>query len=283
MFIPKNDFLFAQFVKVLLDADDGQNAGGNGGDDQTSGEKVAETKKTAEEAAARAAQAERAKSKKQLAKRDEQIAELKDQLAHLEEVVNTYAEKTPVVTPEGKPTEEQEGGAAGALKVMLKKQERELEKLKLELQRQTERAAQAESARLEGERCRKIREVLSDIRCRDVTTGERFLSPIVARDEDDGELYVTLQDGSQAPLNKDSADQVVPDYLKVTDVPGGSGTTNGVTQRKEQQKELQAAKEELRNLQQQANRSGRDSDLSRYQKQKEIVRKMENEFAKVRS
>lgn len=260
--------------RILLDANDGSEGAGSGtegDDDQAS--KEAEVQKKIDDAAAKAAQAERAKSKKQLQKRDEEISELKTHMQKLEELVTEFATRS--AADETKNQDGQVGGEAGALKVELAKQTRELEKLRKDLEAQTERARKAEAERLAGEQRRRIQEVLTEIKCRDLTVGERFLSPIVTRDEDDGELYVRLIDGELAPLTKDSADSVLPDYLKLTEVLGGAGSVNGSTKKQETQKELDTARKELDRLANVARQTNTNSDIQKYQRQKRVVQQIE--------
>ena len=134
---------------------------------------------------------------------------------------------------------------------------------------------QLQTERLAGEQRRRIQEVLTEIKCRDLTVGERFLSPIVTRDEDDGGLYVRLIDGELAPLTKDSADSVLPDYLKLTEVLGGAGSVNGSTKKQETQKELDTARKELDRLANVARQTNTNSDIQKYQRQKRVVQQIE--------
>jgi len=260
--------------RILLDANDGSEGAGSGAEgDEDQAKKEAEVQKKIDDAAAKAAQAERAKSKKQLQKRDEEISELKTHMQKLEELVTEFATRS--AADETKNQDGQVGGEAGALKVELAKQTRELEKLRKDLEAQTERARKAEAERLAGEQRRRIQEVLTEIKCRDLTVGERFLSPIVTRDEDDGELYVRLIDGELAPLTKDSADIVLPDYLKLTEVLGGAGSVNGSMKKQETQKELDTARKELDRLANVARQTSANSDIQRYQRQKRVVQQLE--------
>jgi len=270
MLLSKYDALFGNLLRVFLEADDGSGAGGDGGGDPP----TTYTQEQLDEAAARAAKSERAKHKKRAEAKEAELTEMTQRLAALEQAI--------AATGSSGTDEPPDSGSENVadLRVKLQKQEKTVKDLMQDLQAQKDRAAAAEEARLQSEKSQKIKELLTEVKCFDLLAGSRFMEPIVRRDEE-GDLQLELADGSYASLNKTNVEEVLPNYLKQTDVPGGAGTASGTPKRQQAQKELDAAKARLTELQERGRTNPTDGNISEFQRQQHVVRNLEREFAQL--
>jgi hypothetical protein len=203
------------------------------------------------------------------AKTDEDSAKLRD----LESQINELRQKLP--NPPDPPQELQ-----GQLKLLETKHQKLMDDLKKQLDSEKTEREKEHTRRMNVERDNAIFTALREAGCRDdaMEVGKAaFLNSIEYLTDEDRWVF-NLKKGGQVTIKEGIQDEL-PDYLRESSMRGGgSGSTQGA-KTAAAVKRLDAEKDKLSKLHERSIRSGADSDIQQYQRQKRLVTTLEKELA----
>ncbi len=119
-----------------------------------------------------------------------------------------------------------------------------------------------------------FRSVLQEIKCLDVAFASKMYSGQISRNEN-GELQITHNDGNVVPMTPAAVSALIPDYMIPGNSNGGSGSRSCTRKVDRVNDALQRARAELGRLKEQAKTRPSAEAIARYQAQKRVVAKLE--------
>jgi len=150
---------------------------------------------------------------------------------------------------------------------------RELNAIKTRLDKEIQRREEVEQRNLESQRDQLLADALVKNNVIDVSAGLKLFRENMELDPDEGKWRFKTKDGLYMDPDTGIA-ETLPDYLRKPMTGGGSGA-RGSAPASVVASQLARKKEELKNLQDQATRSGNQQDIARWQSSRREVAELE--------